>query len=209
MKKCVGVILLIAGLLMSSWHGLMWWEEASAVTSDQKEASSLSADSEKTAVREKLLHKERFSENSKETPTKGEEIGRLIIPRLDKIYPVYWGTGQQALKRGIGMYDSPSMTPPDQYGHTGLAGHRDTVFVGLDQLQSGDRIYLEFHDATYAYQIRKTWITDANDRSVLTEKQAPTLTLTTCYPFDFIGPAPDRYIIQAELIGTQDAKDSA
>lgn len=52
----------------------------------------------------------------------------------------------------------------------------------------------------YTYEIQKMWITHADDRTVIVKKEEPTLTLTTCYPFDYIGDAPDRYIIEAKLI---------
>ncbi|SDM26890.1 class D sortase [Sediminibacillus halophilus] len=212
MRYRLGIILFVIGMLMAGWHGYMWWEEATAVTVDRTEARSVSLHWEDTTIQEtvtrKTISEDRIRVSSAQLFRKGEKIGQLTIPKLDRIYPVFWGTDKGTLQQGIGMYDSPSMVQPDQLGHTGLAGHRDTMFVGLDDLQSGDRIYLDFQETTYEYQIRKTWITDANDRSVLTEKQAPTLTLTTCYPFDYIGPAPDRYVIQAELIGKHAVDES-
>ncbi|QTN00571.1 class D sortase [Sediminibacillus dalangtanensis] len=213
MRYWFGITLFAIGMLMAGWHGYRWWEESTAVIVDRTEARSVSLHWEDTTIQEPMPHKTTSEDQSRvsaaQTFTTGEKIAELTIPKLDRIYPVFWGTDKETLQQGIGMYDSPSMAQPDQLGHTGLAGHRDTVFVGLDTLQPGDRIYLDFQDQTYEYQIRKTWITDANDRSVLTEKQAPTLTLTTCYPFNFIGSAPDRFIIQADLIGKQTLEGSA
>ncbi len=59
---------------------------------------------------------------------------------------------------------------------------------------------VEYEGESFTYEIKEIWITDENDRTVIVKKDKPTLTLTTCYPFDFIGSAPDRYIIQAELV---------
>src|SRR5699024_1976967 len=100
-----------------------------------------------------------------------------------------------------GMYVSEWTTVPNREGgHTVLSGHRDTVFTGLDQLDQGEVLEIHYEGETFEYEINKTWITDAEDRTVIVEKEKPTLTLTTCYPFDYIGLAPDRYIVQATLV---------
>lgn len=132
---------------------------------------------------------------------KGDEVGWLLIPALDMKYPVYWGTDEETLNQGVGYHTGNFTTPPDGLGHTVLSGHRDTVFRGLGELGEGTKMYVQFENIQYEYEIKKTWITDAEDRTVIVEKEKPTLTLTTCYPFTFIGSAPDRYIIEAPLIG--------
>ncbi|RLQ81233.1 class D sortase, partial [Planomicrobium sp. Y74] len=133
---------------------------------------------------------------------KGAEIGWLLIPALDMKYPVYWGTDEETLMQGVGYHPGNFTTPPDGLRHTVLSGHRDTVFRGFGELEQGARMYVQFENIQYEYEIKKTWITDAEDRSVIVEKTEPTLTLTTCYPFNFIGSAPDRYIIEAALVDT-------
>lgn len=132
--------------------------------------------------------------------TKGAKIGWLLIPELDMKYPIYWGTDDKTLNQGVGYHIGNFTTPPDGLRHTVLSGHRDTVFQELGELKTGSKMYIQFEDTQYEYQIEKTWITDAQDRTVIVEKDAPILTLTTCYPFTFIGSAPDRYIIEAPLI---------
>lgn len=131
---------------------------------------------------------------------KGAEIGWLLIPALDMKYPIYWGTDDETLNQGVGYHNGNFTTPPDGHGHTVLSGHRDTVFRGLGELEQGTSMYVHFENIQYEYEIKKTWITDAQDRSVIVGKEEPTLTLTTCYPFNFIGSAPDRYIIEATLV---------
>lgn len=105
------------------------------------------------------------------------------------------------------MYDSEWTKPPDFGGHTVLSGHRDSVFSPVGDLEDGDMIYVRYQDEDYEYKINKTWITDAEDRSVIVGKDDPTLTLSTCYPFQFVGSAPDRYIVEAELVQTGDLLD--
>ena len=131
----------------------------------------------------------------------GSEIAMLDIPAMNKRFTTYWGADERTLDQGVGMYVSEWTTAPNREGgHTVLSGHRDTVFTGLDELGQGDILEVHYNGETFEYEINKTWITDAADRTVIVEKEEPTLTLTTCYPFDFIGYAPDRYIIEATLV---------
>ena len=131
----------------------------------------------------------------------GTEIATLDIPKLNKRFTTYWGTDERTLHQGVGMYVSEWTTVPNREGgHTVLSGHRDTVFIGLDELEQGDILKLHYDGETFTYEINDTWITDADDRTVIVQKDEPTLTLTTCYPFDYIGYAPDRYIVQATLV---------
>lgn len=133
-----------------------------------------------------------------------EEVGRLVIPAIETGYSIYWGADEETLDQGVGMYVSEWTTTPDQQRHTVLSGHRDTVFAGLGEMEIGDSVFLEYGGQRYEYAVEKTWITDAEDRTVIIDKDEATLTLTTCYPFDYIGYAPERYIIRASLIGVQE-----
>lgn len=81
-----------------------------------------------------------------------------------------------------------------------LAGHRDTVFRDLGQLKIGDELVVKTSMGEFTYQIEKTWIVNANDRTVIHSVKEPILLLSTCYPFNYIGPAPQRYLIQAKLV---------
>lgn len=130
----------------------------------------------------------------------GEQIAYMVIPKIKQKYQVYWGADAKTLKKGVGMFVSDITTTPSGNGHTVLSGHRDTVFTNLGDLQENDFILVEYAERVYTYQIQKHWITDANDRTVIVAKDKPTLTLTTCYPFNYIGDAPERYIIEASLV---------
>lgn len=190
------------------------------VAADKENRISLSTPDKATSDKEKIveanaLAKEELSppeiDKKKETKKeprvrdykeykKGQEVGWLLIPALDMKYAIYWGTDEDTLIKGVGYHTGIFTTPPDGLGHTVLSGHRDTVFRGLGELEEGTRMYVQFENVQYEYEIKKTWITDAKDRTVIVEKEQPTLTLTTCYPFTFIGSAPDRYIIEAPLV---------
>ncbi|PEE67087.1 class D sortase, partial [Bacillus thuringiensis] len=124
------------------------------------------------------------------------KVAYLIIPKIQNKYSIYWVADDKVLKKGVGMFVSDLTTTPSGNGHTVLSGHRDTVFTELGQLKENDQLIVEYENKTYTYEINKHWITDSEDRTVIVEKSEPTLTLTTCYPFDYIGDAPDRYIIE-------------
>ncbi|WP_242300177.1 class D sortase [Bacillus cereus group sp. BfR-BA-01448] len=149
---------------------------------------------------------EPLSESQKQIPASqvthqmGEQIAYMVIPKIKQKYQVYWGADAKTLKKGVGMFISDITTSPSGNGHTVLSGHRDTVFTNLGDLQENDYILVEYNKRVYIYQIQKHWITDANDRTVIVAKDKPTLTLTTCYPFNYIGDAPERYIIEASLV---------
>src|SRR5262249_12296586 len=89
---------------------------------------------------------------------------------------------------------------PGQPGNVGIAGHRDTTFRAVRNLRSGDPLELTTSDYVYRYMITRTFIVEPEDVYVLDPGARPMLTLVTCYPFEFIGHAPHRYIIQAVLV---------
>jgi sortase A len=130
----------------------------------------------------------------------GNEVGELVIPRLGALLPIVKGTDDASLKKGVGLYKGYGTVNPGETGHVVLSGHRDTVFRGVGKLKIGDHLYIKYAGKIFDYQIRKTWVTDANDRTVIVPIGHPVLSLTTCYPFNYIGSAPDRYIIRADLI---------
>jgi sortase A len=134
-------------------------------------------------------------------PEIGEQIGDLTIPRLSKSFPIYQGTDEQTLKKGVGHF--PKSALPGEKNNSVLSGHRDTVFRGLKDVKINDVVIVTTEAGEFLYKIRKTRIVDADDRTVMTPKPRDILTLTTCYPFYFIGDAPQRYIIVGELISSK------
>jgi sortase A len=220
-KNKLAVFFIMAGLVLAGWNGYAWISEASAgkqtmeaddiiVASDEEntpeEVPELSAGNAPETELPPEEEEKSFSKQE-EAPSrdydeydKGDEAGVLLIPDIDMKYPVYWGTDDDTLSQGVGYHEGDFTTPPDGKRHTVLSGHRDTVFSELGDLEDGTKMYMQFEGVQYEYEIQKTWITDAEDRTVIVDKDDPTLTLTTCYPFSFIGPAPDRYIIEAPLV---------
>lgn len=134
-------------------------------------------------------------------PSAGTLIGRLEAPTVKMSATVLEGSDDGTLSRGAGhIEDTPF---PGEPGNVGIAGHRDTVFRPLRHIQVGDPLELKTSDRLFKYKISKTIIVGPDDVYVLDPTEKPTLTLVTCYPFDFIGHAPKRFIVQAQLVSDE------
>lgn len=131
----------------------------------------------------------------------GEKIGDLVIPKIKARLPIYHGTDEDELQKGVGHFAGSVL--PGEDDNSVLSGHRDTVFRRLGEVGKGDRLIVEAEYGTFTYKVKKVRIVDADDRTVIVPKPRATLTVSTCYPFDFIGSAPERYVLVAELIKTQ------
>jgi sortase A len=131
-------------------------------------------------------------------PNIGENIGNLIIPVLKRVIPIIEGANEDELKKGVGHFDQSVL--PGETNNSVLSGHRDTVFRELGKLKIGDELTTETSAGTFTYIIKQTRIVHKDDKTVIVPTDHAVLTVTTCYPFRYIGDAPDRYIITADLI---------
>lgn len=123
----------------------------------------------------------------------------LRVPKIDLEVPVLEGTDELALNRGVGHIAS---TPrPGEPGNVGIAGHRDGFFRGLKDVSAGDAIEIETLRGRRRYTIEAISIVSPERIDVLAPTAAATLTLVTCYPFYFVGNAPQRFIVRATLDG--------
>ena len=130
--------------------------------------------------------------------TPGTLIGRVEIPRVGVSAIVREGDDAATLRHAVGHIRDTAL--PGREGNAGLAGHRDTFFRGLKGVRVGDRITMTTTKGVLEYTVRHTSVVDPDDVTVLSPTEHPTLTLVTCYPFYYIGSAPRRFIVQAELI---------
>ena len=121
----------------------------------------------------------------------------LSIPRLQLVVPVLPGTDDWTLNRAVGTIDGTA--PPGSDGNSGIAGHRDGFFRVLKDVVSGEVITLETQRGVESYRVERVWIVGPEDVSVLDPTPSRSMTLVTCYPFYFVGPAPQRYIVRAVL----------
>jgi sortase A len=129
------------------------------------------------------------------------------IPKISLDVPVFEDTDDLTLNRGLGRIIGTAHV--GQPGNLGLAGHRDGFLRGLKDVQLGDTIELALPQQTDTYTITRIQIVNPDDVSVLSPTQTPTLTLVTCYPFYFIGSAPQRYIVTASLTSSSQTNASA
>jgi sortase A len=119
----------------------------------------------------------------------------LRIPKIRLEVPVLPGTDDRTLDRAVGHIADTAR--PGTVGNAGIAGHRDGFFRGLKDITPGDAIELETVQGAEVYRVERAWVVYPQDISVLDQTSTPTVTLVTCYPFYFIGPAPQRFIVRA------------
>jgi sortase A len=131
-------------------------------------------------------------------PKIGDVIGSLWIPRLKRTIDIIEGTGTKELKKGVGHYVGSVL--PGVSDNSVLAGHRDSVFRNLGELKIGDLMTVRTDYGRFVYEVHKIRIVNADDRTVIVPTDEAILTLSTCYPFRFVGNAPKRYIVQAGLV---------
>ena len=132
----------------------------------------------------------------------GAELIRLQIPKIQLDDMVVRGTSYRALLAGPGLLKGAPL--PGDRGNSVLAAHRDTYFRHLSDLGQGDRILVRRDGKLYTFKITRREIVSPDDTSVLAPSRHPQLTLVTCYPTFWIGPAPERLILQAKLQSVQD-----
>jgi sortase A len=125
----------------------------------------------------------------------GAPIGRMEIPRIGLEAMVVESTTSEALRRAVGHVEGTAL--PGYSGNVGLAGHRDTFFRGLQEVRKGDVIRVDTLNGSWEYQVESITVVDPEDIEVLKASAHPTLTLVTCYPFNYVGSAPRRFIVRA------------
>lgn len=126
-------------------------------------------------------------------------LARLRVSRVGLEVAVLEGIEDRTLRRGAGWI--PGTARPGEQGNVGIAAHRDTFFRPLREVRSGDRIELETLSTTQSYVVRSVYVVEPEATSVLQPTGEPTVTLVTCFPFNYVGPAPRRYIVQAVADG--------
>ncbi|MBA4370997.1 MAG: class D sortase [Coriobacteriaceae bacterium] len=131
-------------------------------------------------------------------PAEGDRIGTLSIPVLKRDLPIIEGTGADELKRGVGHFAQSVM--PGEEDNCVLSGHRDTVFAQLGKVNIGDQLIVETAAGTFTYEVKRIRIVHKDDRTIIVPTDHAVLTVSTCYPFRYVGSAPDRYVVSADLV---------
>jgi sortase A len=128
----------------------------------------------------------------------GGAIGEIRIPRLGLTAIVAQGDSASVLRRAVGHLADTAL--PGHSGNVVLAGHRDTFFRPLKGVRAGDAIALKTREGDFEYRVDSTAIVPPDDVQALEPTGERTLTLITCYPFSYLGPAPDRFIVRAREV---------
>jgi sortase A len=136
----------------------------------------------------------------------GAPLAVLRIGNVNMRVPVFEGTDELTLNRGAGWI--PGTARPGQAGNIGIAGHRDGFFRCLKDVAPGDTIELTTMERTDEYTVDQIEIVKPDDVGVLRPRGIRSLTLITCYPFYFIGSAPQRFVLQAAFQKQTDARGS-
>ncbi len=132
------------------------------------------------------------------TVSEGSTLGRIEINSVGLTTMILEGTEEETLRRAVGHIRGTPL--PGQRGNVALAGHRDTYFRGLRDIRINDEITLTTLSGSYRYRVDATKVVKPEETEVLKDNGAETLTLVTCYPFNFVGSAPKRFIVRARWI---------
>ncbi|AZU63541.1 class D sortase [Neobacillus mesonae] len=188
MKAKLPLILILTGLIIigfAAWQLLKVKMQTDASIKQAKEIVANNKSVEPAEAKKQL--------SSLET---GDTAGLLVIPKINAELAIIEGTDPDDLEKGVGHYKGSYF--PDEAGQIILSGHRDTVFRHLGELKLGDSLEVQMPYGNFTYEIINTKIVNADDTSIITlQRDHEELILTTCYPFRFVGNAPERYIIYA------------
>ena len=130
--------------------------------------------------------------------SRGSAIGALSIPRVHLSAAVLHGSDAQTLRRGPGHLENTAL--PGEAGNVVIAGHRDSFFWPLRNIQLGDDIFLDTPRGQFHYRVASVRVVHPRDLTVLASTTEPALTLITCYPFWVFGNAPDRFVVRATAV---------
>jgi sortase A len=125
-------------------------------------------------------------------------IGRIEVPRLKLTAMAREGVDDRILETAVGHV--PGTALPGEAGNTAFAAHRDTFFRSLRSIHDGDEVDVTTTRGRYRYRVTSTRIVRPEDVAVLDPTAHPALTLVTCYPFSYVGSAPYRFVVRAELV---------
>jgi len=189
--KWMGTLALAAGLLMLAAGAGLWWSGYRGQQEAGSEWESLQKEAEPVPV----------------AVADGATMARLWVPRLEQEEFIIKGASRGNLRKGPAWLAVTS--PPGMRGNCVIAGHRDTHFRFLKDVQAGDEIQLEYGKRVYRYRVESLHVVTPQNKNLLRPAKAAVLTLVTCYPFYYVGPAPKRFIVRAVLAGNEQQPTTA
>ncbi len=193
LQQTVGRVLVLAGALAFACWGYLvlhqaWFQRAASRALQQQIANASTSPqhdvSEEHAAAAPVRH--------------GEMIGRLDIPRVNVSVVVLEGSDSSVLDVAAGHI--PGTALPGLNGNVGIAAHRDTFFRSLREIRAEDRLSFKTPAGIFQYAVESTEVVEPSDTGVLRQNAGEELTLVTCYPFNYIGSAPKRFIVHARQV---------
>ncbi|MCL4401168.1 MAG: class D sortase [Acidobacteria bacterium] len=132
-----------------------------------------------------------------QTPDLGVALAKLSIPRLNAAWFVFEGVGKKELRLGPGHMRGSAL--PGTSGNCVIAGHRDTHFRALKDIRKGDEIVVETRQGRFRYRVTDLEIVKPTNTKALAPTTSPVMNLITCYPFYYLGSAPKRFVVHAQM----------
>lgn len=195
----------IGTLLVTTYAGAQWWyahgRDEGIAAFDAARDAALHSPTEVAARPDRVdmstWSPQRVASYRESLNAAGVPLAVLRIPAVKLAVPVFDGTSEQNLNRGAGRIEGTAQI--GEPGNVGIAAHRDGFFRVLKDVKVGDSLLLEHLGATDSYRIVSTVIVDPSDVSVLEPTATHSVTLVTCFPFYYVGSAPRRFIVHAQL----------
>ena len=181
---------LLAGASLLAWPMFVMFESELTQWSGERRLSEASRTAE-----EKIIQPGPSLPAGKQGPRRGAVLGRFEVPRLHVSYVVLEGTDNRTLDKSIGHVEGTADI--GEPGNIGIAGHRNTHFRKLEWIRRGDEIRLSSPDAEFCYRVEWVRLFKPGDLEVLDPSHGPALTLVTCFPFEYVGAAPLRFVVRA------------
>lgn len=188
MFRSFSFIFIAAGLVLLGYSGYQLYTSWAAENARMGEASSIISEEVIDTFDPKSIDYSKFKT--------GETIGILYIPKLDRELPIVEGTDEKELAQGVGHYAGTGF--PGENKQILLSGHRETVFRQFGELENGDEFHIKMEHGTFIYEMKDHVIVSADDTTVIDpNRKDEVLTVSTCYPFSYIGDAPNRFVLYA------------
>lgn len=181
---------LCAGAALLAWPLFVTAESAYAQWSGERELAKAVPPPQETIVGTKPSRPLK-----RPSPKTGSPIGKFSIPRLKLSYVLLEGTDNRTLDKSIGHVEGTALI--GESGNIGIAGHRNTHFRKLEWIRRGDEMLVSTPEGEFRYLVEWVRLFTPYDLEVLNPEHGPAVTLVTCFPFEYVGSAPLRYIVRA------------
>lgn len=188
MRKWFSILLIVIGIVCCIMAVYPLFEMNQQVNESLNEWEEIKAQYSSNSTQEQEVEKPSLAEGV---------IGTLQIDSYDDIIPMRMGTTDAILKQGIGVDEST--VQPGEVGNSVLYGHRENILWNLKNVEIGDEIKVETLEGLLVFKIYDIQVLDPEDDYIYEEAETPTITLVTCYPFIYMGPTPERYVVKATL----------